>query len=113
MTFSRLPAVAGSIACFTCGAGACSDLEMDRQIAVGFGGAKYSKDGREQWSESGMSPYEKIYTEPPTVRFVEGLAKEDPDHDWRIHFLSPMYEAEYQRQGDGIWVLVRQGWGFG
>jgi hypothetical protein len=40
------------------------------------------------------------------------MAMADPEHDWRIYFYSPMYEAEYQRQGLGVWVLVRKGQGF-
>lgn len=108
MPFEKLPAVDGSVACFTCGAGARSDLEMERWIAVGFGSAGYSKDGQELWSEQEIGDD----GEPHTVADVEKLALADPDHDWRIYFFAPLYEAEYQRQGDGVWVLVRKGEGF-
>jgi hypothetical protein len=40
------------------------------------------------------------------------MAAADPDHDWRIYFYAPLYEAEYQRQGDGCWVLIKKGEGF-
>lgn len=104
--FEKLPAVEGSTACFTCGCGAKSDLGMESIIAVGFGDAGYSKDGVVLWSESRGS--ENF----PTVAEVESLAKADPDHDWRIYFYAPLYESEYQRQGDGVWVLVKSGGGF-
>lgn len=109
--FTKLPAVEGSVACLTCGAGAKSDLDMERIIAVGFGSAGYSRDGEELYSEELYS--EQTHLEQyPTVQDVENLALKDPNHDWRIYFYAPLYEAEYQRQGDGVWVLVRKGEGF-
>lgn len=80
---------------------------MDRPICVGFGGAGYRKDGETIWDE-GDDPDADV----PTVADVEKLALADPDHDWRIFFFTPLYEAEYQRQGEGVWVLVRKGEGF-
>ena len=105
--FEKLPAVNGSVACLTCGAGARSDLNMDRTICVGFGSAGYSRDGQCLWQEDSDE-----FEDCPTVAGVEALAKADPDHDWRISFFAPLYEAEYQRQADGIWVLIRKGEGF-
>lgn len=105
--WQKLPAVEGSIACFTCGAGARSDLEPGRMIAVGFGAAGYSKDGLDIYTEGSADD-----DEPPTVAQVEAMALTDPDHDWRIYFEAPLYSAEYQRQGEGIWVLIRKGEGF-
>jgi hypothetical protein len=75
---------------------------------VGFGDAGYSVDGLGRWSE-GMAKDDEDF---PTVGDVEKLAAADPDHDWRIYFYSPMYEAEYQRQGEGAWILVKKGEGF-
>ena len=110
MSFEKLPPVEGSVACLTCNSGAHSDLNMDRIIAVGFGDAGYTKDGIGVWSESDApSDSEEDFH---TVADVERLAAADPDHDWRIYFYSPMYEAEYQRQGEGAWVLVKKGEGF-
>lgn len=111
MTFEKLPAVKGSVACLTCGAGARSDLDMHRYIAVGFGASGYSKDGNTLWQENGDDADE--YEDCPTVADVEKLAKETTtEHDWRIFFYAPLYEAEYQRQGDGVWILVKEGKGF-
>ena len=110
MAFEKLPAVEGSVACLTCGCGARSDLNMDREIGVGFGSAGYSRDGETLWEESMRDPdSEAPY---PTVAQVEDMAKASPESDWRIFFYAPLYESEYQRQGDGQWVLVRRGMGF-
>ena len=106
MPFEKLPAIEGSIACLTCGCGARSDLPMDRMIAVGFGCAGYQRDGETLWQEGSQED------NFPTVQTVEDMAAKDPDHDWRIFFAAPLYEAEYQRQGDGVWVLVKKGPGF-
>lgn len=110
MAHEKLPAVEGSIACLTCGMGARTDLHMEREIGVGFGSAGYSRDGKTLWEESMRDPdSEEPY---PTVAQVEEMAKAAPDSDWRIFFFAPLYESEYQRQGDGQWVLVRKGEGF-
>jgi hypothetical protein len=108
-TWQKLPAVEGSVACLTCGCGARGDLHMDRHIAVGFGSAGYSKDGAIQWDESMIGDE---YEGAPMVCEVEAIAAADPDHDWRIYFMAPLYEAEYQRQGPYLWVLIRKGEGF-
>lgn len=109
MPFERLPAVAGSVTCLTCGCGARTDLGMDRHICVGFGDAGYSRDGETLWSEANEGCE---FEDAPTVAKVEALAAADPDHDWRIYFYAPMYSAEYQRQGEGAWVLVKKDMGF-
>ena len=106
-SFTKLPPIEGSTVCTTCGAGAKSDLSLDSIIAVGFGSAGYSKDGKELWSE--QEAVDGIYH---TVGDVESIAKSSPDHDWRIYYFGPMWEGEYQRQGNGIWVLVSKGDGF-
>jgi len=108
-TFEKLPAVAGSVACLTCGCGARSDLHLERTIAVGFGSSGYSRDGETLWDEGQTEEGEEKF---PTVADVEALALEDPNHDWRIFFFAPLYESEYQRQGSGVWVLISKGDGF-
>ena len=107
--WEKLPAIEGSTACCTCGCGSHDTLDMESLLAVGFGFVKVMKGG------------EEIYTEPQgdatedefwNAQKAEDLASKDPDHDWRIHFYAPLYEAEYQRQGDKHWVLIRKGEGF-
>lgn len=107
-SFEKLPAVEGSVVCLTCGCGAKSDLSMDRLIGVGFGSAGYRKDGETLWEESMINEYDDY----PTVAYVERMAVSDPDHDWRIFFYAPLYEAEYQRQDTNVWVLIKSGAGF-
>jgi hypothetical protein len=111
MSFEKLPAInTGSIACLTCGRGAHTHADLDREIAVGFGDAGYSRDGEVLWSEA---DFDSDNAESfPTVADVEKMAKEDPDRDWRIYFHAPLYDVEYQRQGEGLWLLVKKGMGF-
>ena len=106
-TFDKLPAIDGSISCLTCGCGAVSNLEMDRIIGVGFGIAGYSRDGETLWQEG-----DEEVDQLPTVKQVEEMARVDPNRDWRIYFFAPLYESEYQRQGDDEWVLISKGRGF-
>lgn len=107
MTFTKLPAVEGSVACLTCGAGARETLSMDRLLLVGFGSAGYSVDGESIWDEHAGDDFDSA----PTVGDVGYLASLEPDRDWRIYFYAPLYESEYQYQ-DGEWILVRRGEGF-
>jgi hypothetical protein len=109
MPFVKLPAIKGSIACLTCGCGAHETFGMRDVIAVGFGSANVTKDG------------ECVYDENQAMHFRQNLwtgadaekaASADPDHDWRIRKIAPLYEAEYQRQGEKHWVLVSKGEGF-
>ena len=109
MSFEKLPAVEGSVACITCGAGARSDLSMDRQIIVGFGSAGYSKDGESLYDEQELNGE---WDNAPTVADVERQALAAPDSDWRIYFYAPLYSSEYQRQAEGVWVLVKKDQGF-
>lgn len=109
MSYEKLPAVEGSVACLSCGAGARSDLSMDRQIIVGFGSAGYSCDGAGLYDEQELNG---DWDKAPTVGHVEELAKAAPDSDWRIYFYAPLYSSEYQRQGEGVWVLIKKDQGF-
>jgi hypothetical protein len=97
--WQKLPPIKGSSACLTCGCGSHDTLGMDSILAVGFGSVTVTKGG------------ECIYSEPQggdlkeedfwNAKRAEDEALKDPDHDWRIHFYAPLYEAEYQRQGEG------------
>ena len=93
------------VACLTCQA-AETVFPHDGLIAVGFGYAALTKDGEvvfqeEQWIEEIM-----------TCADAEKLALADPCHDWRIHLVGPLRERLFQRQGEGNWVLIKQGEGF-
>lgn len=111
------PAVEGSVACLTCGCGGVEHLDDGRIIAVGFGSAFLTKSGGLVWSEDdlprdddGLPPED--CPQPLTMGDAERLATEDPDADWRVSFHAPLYDAVYQRQDAGKWVLVESGEGF-
>lgn len=81
-------------------------LPMDSLISVGFGNAELTKDGALVWREGYYN------TAIMCVGDAENLALKDPEHDWRIHFVAPLFEKRYQRQGEGAWVLYFDGEGF-
>lgn len=115
MSFTKLPAVPGRTACAFCGCGAHDTFPEDGLVAVGFGTASLTKDGEEVWSE--QSENHKAEQEKRDPLYLEGkdceeMAAKDPDHDWRIEIMAPLYEATYQRQGEKHWVLVQRGEGF-
>ena len=112
MSFAKLPPIKGSVLCLTCRCGAHETLEMGRIWAVGFGEVVVTKNGTTVWSESEAERSGADWDDYWTGQKAEDAAKADPDHDWRINFMAPLYGAEYQRQGDGHWVLVRKDQGF-
>lgn len=109
MPFTCLPPIKGSVSCLTCGCGAHETFSMDGVIAAGFGSANVTKDSEQVYDEQDAN-YGRC--ELWTGADAEKAAAADPDHDWRISIFAPLYEAEYQRQGERHWVLVRKGDGF-
>ena len=102
------PAIEGGTkGCLCCGA-MHSLLSLDAAIAVGFGSAHCTKDGATIYDEQ-ETPEGEDYA---TCGDMEKLAAEDPDHDWRISYFAPLYDAVYQRQGYNHWVLIEKGQGF-
>jgi hypothetical protein len=79
---------------------------MDMLIAVGFGMAQVTKDDDVVFSEQ---PNDEEYH---ALSEFEAMAKDDPDHDWRVALEAPLRSREYQRQGDDKWVLINSGMGF-
>ena len=105
MSWTKLPAIKGSVSCLICGCGAKEHLHADSIVAVGFGSAGYSRDGITLFQEQDSDDF-------VTVEDVEKIAEADPDHDWRIFKHAPLYDAVYQRQGPMEWVLIEKGEGF-
>jgi hypothetical protein len=93
--------------CLTCGPQPVM-IDLEASIAVGFGWAGVTCDGKEVWSFD-MNDDE---SDPWTVRDAESAAAKDPDRDWRIHFHGPLSESTYQRHESNNWVLVEKGQGF-
>lgn len=106
--FTKLPPVEGSTACLTCGCGSHDTLSMEAVLAVGFGDCTVTKDGVVVYSENQCASTDEFWS----GQDAENKAKKDPNHDWRITFMAPLYDSVYQRHGDGHWVLVEKGKGF-
>lgn len=106
-TWEKMPAIKGSIVCLTCGRGSHDTLSMDALLAVGFGDVNVTKDNCHVYSENACEE-NKFWS----GQNAEDEAAKDPDHDWRVHFYAPLYEAHYQRQGKEHWVLYEKGQGF-
>ena len=102
------------IGCLTCST-ASWDLEMDRILAVGFGDAIASKNGKTVYSEMEFMRGKKDIAMQDidwvTAQVIEDMALKEPDCDWRIQFIGPMHGESYQRQ-DGKWVLIDSNQGF-
>ena len=94
--------------CAVCQCGAHDTLEMDMVLAVGFGETTVTRDGVSVYSENSVGDSGTYWY----AKDAEDEAADDPDHDWRIRYYAPLYEATYQRHGPGHWVLVEKGPGF-
>src|SRR5665648_927454 len=83
MSFIKLePIKGGHGGCLCCGY-QHEVLPMDKLIAVGFGIATVTKDEEVIYDEnSGCELWMTLE--------AEDFAKEDPDHDWRIHLVAPL-----------------------
>jgi len=108
MSWVKLPPLTGgrTFGCATCGYKP-EVASLDMKIAVGFGDAYLSKNGKVVWSEDC-----KDWKDCITVAQAEEIAKKDPNNDWKIVLYGALSEAVYQRQGDSLWVLVKVGQGF-
>ena len=85
--------------------------DMKMRIAVGFGSALVVKDGEIIYHERDYR-HDETYNPIWTVADAEKEAVKAPNHDWRIVIESALWDGEYQRQGIGKWVLVKEGEGF-
>lgn len=104
------PQVGGKVYCITCGGGRDKSGE-DFLIAVGFGSAAATANGalivdEQEWIDGEYGDVEV------TLAMVERVAKTRPDADWRIGMHGPLSGQEYQRQGEGQWVLIYRAEGF-
>lgn len=101
----KLPAVKNPgfrSGCLNCGPQPTT-LSMKAVMSTGFGMVRVSCGKKTIW----QGEDEKI-----TAMRFENMARKFTSKDWRIFFLGPMSEAEYQRQGRNKWVLIRKGLGF-
>ena len=108
--WEKLPKVDGKVYCATCGGGRDKSGE-NFIVAVGFGSADVSASGRliiaeDEWINGELGDTEV------DLQLVEKVAQTRPELDWRIGMHGPLSGQEYQRQGDGEWVLVHRDEGF-
>jgi hypothetical protein len=107
VTFKKLPPLPGrGNPCLNCPP-IPAVLDMRRRIAVGFGFAALTCDGKAVWVEQGHD-YQKCLS----VRQAENKARKAPRHDWRIILDGPLHGETYQRQERNCWVLVEKNEGF-
>ena len=106
-TFEKLPPVDEYRACLCCPPRG-RRLSLTTWLCVGFGPVAVTRDEETVYYHVCI---DDEGCDQPADRF-EAMASRDPDHDWRIDFLSPMRQLVYQRQGIGQWVLVEAGMGF-
>ena len=83
-------------------------LHMRTRIAVGFGYAAVTCDGKGVWHEPPNAEWKKLWT----VLKAENRARKNPDADWRIVMDGPLHGETYQRQGRNRWVLIEKNQGF-
>lgn len=93
--------------CLNCG-DTHTVLPGDFRIAVGFGAAQLTCNGKVVWEESPRMSWHDLLT----VREAEIMANARDRMDWRIVLFGPLRGRTYQRQGEGNWVLIAQNNGF-
>lgn len=109
MSFAKLePIKGGIIGCANCGY-KHDILPMDAIVAVGFGIATVTRNGKVVYDENDL-PDDAV--QDWTCQDAENEALKDPDNDWRINLIGPLSECHYQRQGECQWVLYEKGQGF-
>ncbi len=110
MSANYLPAIEGRAYC-SCGCGyRVSHLALNQPCHPGFGCVRLIRDGETVYpwgfDTSTDEEMERL------AQDYEDVAAGHPEHDWRLQVDGPLSDYTYQRQGDGLWVLVKQGRGF-
>lgn len=103
----KTPIKGGHGGCLNCGY-VYDVAPMDMIIAVGFGFAAVTKNGKTVYDENRIGDEEGYWT----VQKAEEEAAQDPNNDWRIIMDAPLSGRTYQRQGDMQWVLIEKNMGF-
>lgn len=73
-------------------------------IAVGFGIATVTKNGKEIYNENSIENESDLWT----LKEAEEEALKDEDNDWRIHLVAPLSERHYQRQDKNKWYFMKK-----
>jgi hypothetical protein len=105
VSFTKLPPLESFQHCNVCPPKP-QTMPLEAPVHPGFGDVTVQAEDEPAWEQQHPD-------EDATLRSVEDYVLErGEEHDWRLTIYGPMYEAEYQRQGKGEWVLVRRGEGF-
>jgi len=96
------------VGCLNCSTAALK-APMEMMIAVGFGSAIVTKNGKEIYD--GERDLHDTGT-AKTVKDIEVMAIKDPNCDWRIVKEGPLHGETFQRQGNNNWVCVESNQGF-
>ena len=96
------------IGCLNCSTAALQ-APINMMIAVGFGGAYVTKNGKIIYN--GEQDYSKR-GKAKTVRSFENIARKESNADWRIVKDGPMHGETFQRQGKNKWVCIESNQGF-
>ena len=116
MPYEKLPPIKGGVqGCLNCGF-VPDTLPMDAVIAVGFGYAAVTKNGKEVYDENEIpqekwdnaKEYEEVFW---TTQDAERPPLFEPDADWRIHLVGPLSERHFSGRA-GLWYCIRRGKGF-
>ena len=78
-------------------------FSLNSPLSIGFGSIEISKDNEIIWSGD---------DDNVTLRRFERMARQDPNHDFRLSINGPLYGCVYQRHGDGEWILIERSEGF-
>lgn len=86
--------------------GSCADMLMT--IAVGFGAAYVTRDGKH------VLDGEDVYRRRKRllVFHAETRARRSPRSKWQIVMHAPLWNATWERRGRNRWVCVESGMGF-
>jgi len=94
--------------CLNCG-GTEQILDLETRLYFGFGGWTITKDGELYFMDDRKDVEWEDWRQ---LKEIEAEASKDPDHDWRAQFDSPLRGGQYQRHGEGKWVLIESNQGF-
>lgn len=93
--------------CLNC-CGTDNILGVRTKLYNGFGGWMITKDGKLFFMEKAKTEFE----DSKTLLFIEKIARQDPNHDWRAIFDMALSGGQYQRHGKNRWVLIESNQGF-
>jgi hypothetical protein len=90
-----------------------SIASLDMLIAVGFGSAVVTRNGKIVVDGEAATP--RKLRDPNgfiSLRSVEKMVRRDPRGTWRVEINGPLWSASWERKRPGKWECVDSGKGF-